>query len=308
MKKFTKKVLSKSTFIRKTVYKINNTFMGILVRISPVLASKYIYRIIRGKKLKLNNPHDFNEKIHWLKLYWQHPLVAKCADKYELRSYVEDCGCKEILNDLYGVYDSSEEINWSNLPQKFVLKTSNGCDTNIICKDKSKLDKTEALKKLKDWMKIDFGLIFAEIHYSKMTPRIICEKYLETDTGDSPNDYKLFCFNGEPKFLYVGVVDQYGYTHKTYYDFNWNKLNFLKQGYKSLDHRKPTCLEDMVKYATILSKPFPMVRIDFYDYNGVPILGEMTFTPTGGLANYYQEDVLEMLGDWINLPPKYISK
>src|SRR5699024_7661163 len=130
----------------------------------------------------------------------------------------KECGCEEILNQLYFVYDSVSEILWEEIPDKFALKTTNGCDTYIVTRDKSNLDKDESLRKLKKWLDIDFGLQYAEIHYSKMKPRIICEKYIETDAGLLPNDCKFFCFNGEPKFLYVGVIDESGYTHKTYYD------------------------------------------------------------------------------------------
>ncbi|WP_342539062.1 ATP-grasp fold amidoligase family protein [Sporosarcina sp. FSL K6-1540] len=299
-----KKILKRNDTIRNTYHKIHEIFFTLLVKASPILASKYIYQKATDKKLNLNNPKDFNEKLQWLKLYWQHHLVVKCADKYEVRNYVIESGCGEILNELYGVYNDTSEISWDSLPKKFALKTTNGSATNIICNDKSILDKDEAINKLEKWLNIDFGLLYAEIHYSKMTPRIICEKYIETDAGVLPNDYKIFCFNGEPKFLYVGIIDETGYTHKTFYDMEWNKQNFLKESYKSYDHEKPSCLNEMIKYASILAKPFPFVRVDFYDSNGKPLFGEMTFTPTGGLATYYKDETLELLGNLIELPEK----
>ncbi len=298
-----KKIIGKNASLKENIKKINDRVMIVLSKLSPELATRYIYRIVIGKKLNLKNPKSFNEKIQWLKLYWESPLLIKCADKYEVRKYIEECGCSEILNELYSVYNSIVEINWESLPNKFVLKTTNGCDTNIICRDKAKLNKEEVLGKFNNWLNMEFGLTNAEVHYSKIKPKIICERYLETEQGVTPNDYKFFCFNGNPKFLYVGVVEN-GYTHKTYYDLQWNKLDFLKEGYKTYDFKKPACLDEMNEYAKKLSKPFPFVRVDFYDYNGVPIFGEMTFTPTGGLAKYYRNDVEQMLGDWIILPIK----
>ncbi|NBI07068.1 ATP-grasp fold amidoligase family protein [Senegalia massiliensis] len=301
-----KNILKKNDFIFKTYKSFAKKKIEFFIKFSPVLASKFLYKRSTGRKLNLKNPRNFNEKIQWLKLYWQHPLVAKCADKYEVRKYIEESGCKEILNDLYGVYNDTSEIKWDSLPNKFAMKTTNGCDTYIVTNDKSKLSKEKSLKLLDKWLKIDFGLLYGEIHYSKMKPRIICEKYIETDEGLLPNDYKLFCFNGEPKYLYVGVIDETGYTHKTFYNLNWEKQDFLKAGYKSYHHKKPDSLNDMIKYAKILSKPFPFVRVDFYDLNGKTLFGEMTFTPTGGLATYYKDDILEMLGEMITLPKEKI--
>src|SRR5690606_8377244 len=162
-----------------------------------------LYKNRLGKKLNLRDPKDFNEKLQWLKLYWQHPLVIQCADKYEVRSFVQERGCEAILNELYGVYKDVSEIEWEKLPSKFALKTTNGSGTNIICSDKSKLDKREVFEKLDDWLKKDYSLVAAEVHYSKMVPQIICEKFIETDDGLLPNDYKLFCFNGEPRVILV---------------------------------------------------------------------------------------------------------
>ena len=126
-----------------------------MVKVSPVLATKYIYKRATGKSIDLNNPKSFNEKVQWLKLYWQHPLVVQCADKYEVRAFIKERHCEDILNPLYGVYNDTSEIDWDKLPEKFVLKTTNGCGTNIICKDKDELDKEEIVTKLKKWLKTD---------------------------------------------------------------------------------------------------------------------------------------------------------
>ena len=303
-----KESLKKNDLIRKIYTKSNKKFVAFLVKNTPVLASKYLYRKATGKKLNLKNPQDFNEKLQWLKLYWQHPLVTQYADKYEMREYVRNCGCEEVLKELYGVYETTSEIDWDSLPSKFALKCTHGCGFNIICDDKSKLDKNEALEKLNEWLKIDFSLYNAELHYAKMKPRIICEKYIETDAGFFPNDYKVFCFGGKPKFIYLGTEREIKYK-KTYFDINWREMDVLKIKSTNKDiPKKPKSFEKMLEYAEKLSKPFPFVRIDFYDYNEKPILGEITFTPTGCMATYYKEEALKMLGEMIELPEKYVEK
>jgi len=273
--------------------------------ISPVLASKYFYRRVTGKHLNLKRPHDLNEKLQWLKLYWQNPLVAKCTDKYEVREYALTCGCEEILNRLYGIYEHSSEIDWSKLPNNFALKCTHGCGYNIICDDKDRLDKDEALAKLNEWMKIRYDRLFVEIHYSQVKPRIICEQYLETNAGLLPNDYKVYCFNGKPELVLV-CSDRASDLKLDFVDLNWQRMNIGAEKYSSGEvPKKPDCLDAMIYYAEKLAPPFPFVRIDFYDYNGKPILGEMTFTPAGCAATYYNETGLKRLGEMLQLPSRY---
>lgn len=298
-------LLKKNDFINRTYRK----FVSLLVKASPTLASKYLYKIRTGKNLNLNNPQDFNEKLQWLKLNWQHPLVVKCGDKFVVRDYVKKCGCEEILNELYGVYNEVSEINWEALPQKFVLKTTNSCGTNIICDNKNILYKNEVFAKLEKWMKIDYGLRNAEIHYSKMIPRIICEKYLQPKSGFLPYDYKIYCFNGKPKMAHLITERETDHPKSYCVDINWNKM-ILEKG-EAIDKiipSKPKCFDQMVSYAEKLSKGFPFVRIDFYDFQDKPILGEMTFTPLAAMATYYTEEALNMIGDWIELPEKHIEQ
>ena len=85
------------------------------------------------------------------------------------------------------------------MPKKFVLKCTHGCGFNITCDDKDKLDKEQISKQLDKWLKIRIDKYFAEVQYSKMKPRIICEQYIETDAGFLPVDYKFLCFNGKPQ-------------------------------------------------------------------------------------------------------------
>jgi hypothetical protein len=304
-----KELLKKSYFIRNIYFKANKNFIAFLIKNTSVLASKYLYKRSTGKKLNLKKPQDFNEKLQWLKLYWQHPLVVKCADKYEMREYVKSCGCEEVLNELYGLYETTSEIEWDNLPSKFALKCTHGCGFNIICDDRNKLNKNETLEKLNRWLKIDYSLYDAELHYAKMKPRIICEKYIETNAGFLPNDYKIYCFNGKVHCTMVCTLRSKGRPDLDFYDRSWEiKLPYDKRSLLSnREFARPKSYEKMIEVAEKLSKPFPFVRVDFYDFNDTAILGEMTFTPVGCADNDYTDEGLKKLGELIKLPQKIKS-
>jgi hypothetical protein len=293
--------LKDNNLIRNVYFKVNKYFIAILCGVSPVIASKYLYKRTTGKKLNLKNPKDFNEKLQWLKLYWNDPLIVQCADKYEVREYVKSIGCYELLNELYAVYNNTKEIDWDKLPGSFAMKCTHGCGCNIICADKDKLDKKETLKQLNKWLKTKYGRLAAESHYDKIQPRIICEKYIGENTT-LPIDYKIFCFNGKPELVLVCTDRATGYK-RFFLDLNWKPLDLTNDSYSlNFIPDKPTCLENMLIYAEKLSRPFPFVRVDFYDYNGSPILGEMTFTPVGCMATYFTEASLQHLGNMVNLP------
>jgi hypothetical protein len=300
-----RQILKKNILTRDLVKFAHKWYFSVLYVGSPVLASKYIYHHNLGKILNLKYPKDFNEKLQWLKLYWRNPLVAKCADKYEVREYVEKSGCEKILTKIYGVYDKSSEINWESLPKKFVLKCTHGCGFNIICDDKDKLDKEKTSKQLDKWLKIRLDKYLAEVQYSKMKPRIICEQYIETDAGFLPVDYKFLCFNGKPKVVLV-CTERTSTLKFHYMDLNWEKMDIGLEAFSGKNTpKKPECFDEMIRYAAILSKPFPFVRMDLYDFNGRPILGEMTFTPGACMNDNYSESGLQLLGDMLKLPAKY---
>lgn len=289
------------------IRKLKSILLSIIKRISPLFYVNHIYRKIFQKKLDINNPKGFNEKILWLILYWQHPLIVKCADKYGIREYVSEVlgeTGRSIFPELYGVYEMASEIDWEKLPDKFAVKCTHGCKMNIVVNDKSKLDYNDAIKKLEQWMKIDYGSAVYEPHYSYIKHQIIAEEYIETESGFLPDDYKVYCFNGEPKCVLVCLERQSGELRLEWYDLDWNVLNIGVMSNERKAHR-PSCLENMIRYAKILSKPFPFVRVDFYDRQGDAILGEMTFTPMYGMAKYYSEQGNRLLGSWLELPGKY---
>ena len=259
----------------------------------------------------MNEPRTLDEKIQWLKLnaYNKNPLVTQCADKYAVRDYVKSCGCSEILNDLYGVYDSVDEIKWDELPEKFVIKWNFGCGQNLICFDKSKLDIEKAKKQLRNWYKLHntFYLPYSEMQYKGIKPKLICERFIEPDSGTLPVDYKLYCFNGlSDCVLLCAGRDTEGHHAKYYFfDRDWNLKRYNNAGKQvSADFTlpQPENYKKLFEYADKLSKPFPFVRADFYMERGNVIFGELTFTPCGGFDVNRLPETQILFGAMVDLP------
>lgn len=247
---------------------------------------KFYSRILLKKKVDLKNPKTFNEKIQWLKIhdYPNNQLVIQGADKYRVRKYVQEKGLENILVPMIADWDNPEKINWDELPDKFVLKCNHGCAYNILCADKSSFDKEDAVKKMKKWMKEDFGAFNIETHYSKIVPHITCEEYL----GECIIDYKFFCFNGEPKYIYVSsdlVHDRQAQIGFFYLD--GTKMPLIRDDYAPMDIEElPPFFENMKKDAEVLCEDFPFVRVDFFVANNTYYFAELTFTPSGGMMPF----------------------
>ncbi len=282
---------------------IGRKVVSSLTFISPTLSSKVIYRLHTKKKLNLKNPTLFNEKLMYLKLhdYKDNDLVSNCSDKIRVRDYVKDCNLEFLLNEIYCVCEDAKYINFDNLPEKFVLKCNHGCGYNIVCVNKDELDKEEAIKKLNKWQHTKFGYDTCEPHYFKIKPLIFAEKYIATDDGIMPNDYKIYCFHGEPKLILV-CSERDKALKLSFYDLKWNRLNYETDKYHTdKEIKKPKNLDKMIEYAKVLASPFPYVRVDFYEDTKHVIFGELTFTPARCSAEYYNEKGSIELGELLDL-------
>lgn len=289
---------------------ISTWFKQVLTLISPKLNTRVIYLTKFKRPINLKDPQTLDEKIQWLKFnnYYKNALVTQCADKYAVRQYVEQCGCGEILNGLYGAYDRVEEISWESLPNQFVIKWNFGCGQNLIVFDKSKLDVKEAKRKLNKWYKIrnTFYLKYSEMQYKGIPPKLICEKLIETDSGDVPVDYKVYCFNGVPDCVLVcGKRGQMEHGAEYYFfDKDWNLKRYNKRGKEAPEGftlPRPDGIEKVFEYAEKLSKPFPFVRADFYLEKGRVVFGELTFTPCGGFDVDRLPETQRLFGDMVKL-------
>lgn len=265
-----------------------------------------------GHRINFENPSDINEKINWLKFYTNTDKWSELTDKYQVRKYVEDNELGHTLNTIYGVYEKSEDINFETLPESFVIKLTNGGGGKYVklVQNKRELNIPRLRKELNEWLKYPFGLISAEPHYLKIKPRILIEKYLNSDLK-SENflvDYKFNCYNGKVYSVLLCSDRMKGSVKLSIYDLNWNlQPDKITSNYRtSKTYSRPVSFDKMLEYSEILAKDFVHVRIDWYEINGEPVFGEMTFTPAAGFYTYYSEEYLKELGAQLVLPGKNI--
>ncbi|MEL5899099.1 ATP-grasp fold amidoligase family protein [Clostridium sporogenes] len=263
------------------------------------------YRLQMGKKLDLNSPQTFNEKLQWLKLYKRNPLYTQLVDKYEVRKYIAKTIGEEYLIPLLGVYDNFDEIDFDVLPNKFVLKPNHTSGNVYICKDKSQINYVELKKEVNMWLKRRYYWIHREWPYKNVKPKIICEKYMVDESGTELKDYKFMCFNGEIKCIFVCLNrNSVNGLNINIYDPSWNLMPFGRPNHLNSNTTilKPKNFDKMVQLAEKLSRDIPFVRVDFYETNGRLYFGELTFYPGAGFEEFNPESYDYLLGSWIRLP------
>ncbi len=275
-----------------------------LRRLSDEELVKKVFRKRLNRELNLENPVKFNDKMQWMKLYWYDELAIKCADKYAVREYVKETIGEKYLNELYGAYDSTAEMDFNVLPEKFVLKATHGCAYNIICSNKNIINPKQIKKKLNRWLNTKYYYENREWVYKYIKPKIICEKYLsEKDDQNYLTDYKFYCFHGKVKLLLAKVIDN-GVYKKHYYNLQWEKLDLIikDEPGEEMTFTKPPQLKKMIALAEKLAKPFPFVRVDFYYIDNQIIFGEMTFFPNSGWGQMIPPEYELKLGNYLQLP------
>ena len=263
--------------------------------------TKYIDRMLtvcksQGLNINLDNPQTIQDKLCWLNIYDTNPLKVKCADKIKIHDYCKDVLGEDICVPIIKVYNNVSEINWDELPNQFVMKCNHGSGMNIICTDKSKLNKVDAINKLNRWMKDDFAFRNGfEAHYHDIEHKIFVETIL--GNGDIM-DYKFWCFNGEPKLWTINNGN--GHGDIMYYYMDGSKCNLY--GVKDNEsYQKPRRFQEMVNYANLLSNRFKFVRVDFYEIDGRVFLGELTFTPGAMTFKYKNDDDNIKVGSLLKL-------
>ncbi len=243
--------------------------------------NKYIawkYKMRMGKHLNLHEPRTFTEKLQWLSLYWHNNLLTQCADKYEVRKYVEERTGAQILKKLYNVYANAHEIKFEELPDSFALKINHGSKQMILCPDKTKLDWDYSVRLLNAYLTNNNYYNFHEWAYKNIKPLILCEEHLTVD-GNDMHEYNFFCYDGVPRLVEIIEIIE-GVRRVGMYDID---LNLLPRKYKTLPITNPvqatTQYHEMLSYASKLSQGFPFVRVDLsYTQNRI-YFGEMTFYP-----------------------------
>lgn len=267
----------------------------------PRLAAYGLYDRIYGNhdNFNIDEPRSLIEKITWLELNTDTSLWTLCADKYRMREYVAQCGLEEYLPKLYGHWDNPDDIDFSKLPNEFVLKANNGCGTVKIIRDKSSMNEREVKNELKRWLKRKFGYMGAQTHYLSIEPCILAEELLHQDAEQkefSPQsmiDYKVWCINGQPESVLVTYNRYNGKHDLDLFDLNWNRkddcINFNGTfGYSEEPMPRPKSLDKMMEMAKALSRGFLEMRVDLYEINSRPIIGELTLSAGyGNLTDEY---------------------
>ena len=284
--------------------------------LSDALYLKLMYYFQTGKRLNLKHPKTFNEKLQWLKLYDRKPEYATMVDKYAVKGYVAKNIGEEHIVPTLGVWDSPEEIAWDELPRQFVLKTTHGGGSKgiVLCEDKEKLDKEEAVRILQAAMKRDLYKNYREWPYKNVKHRVLAEEYLSekgasNDQDEGLKDYKFYCFNGKP--LYCVVIS--GRRKKfvnDYFDMEWSHQPITLKGLPFAERvpEKPKGFETMRQLATKLSSGHPHLRVDFYEVNGKVYFSELTFYSSSGFGQFTPDECDEAWGNLINLEQTNTSK
>ena len=279
----------------------------ILRKLSPLIKNdksfiQMEYYLGMHKRLNLDNPQTYNEKLQWLKLHAKREDYTRLVDKYEVKEYVARILGDDYLIPTLGVWDKFEDIDFKQLPDQFVLKCTHDSGGLVICKDKSKLDLAKAKRKITKSLKHNFYWEHREYPYKDVKPRIIAEKYMVDESGTELKDYKFFCFDGQPKMLFI-ATDRPFDTRFDFYDIDFNHLPF-EQGHPLATKKivKPKGFDEMVRLAAFLSQGMPHVRVDFYDINGKIYFGEFTFFHFSGNVPFKPEEWDYKIGQWLNLP------
>lgn len=263
-----------------------------------------IYYFAHFKKFcDLKKPSTYNEKLNWLKLHDHNPVYPTLVDKYEAKEYVARIIGNEYIIPTLGVWDTFDDIDFEKLPNQFVLKCTHDSEGLVIVKDKKKLDKNAAKEKIEAALKQNFYYIGREWPYKDVRPRIIAEQYMEDHVDGELRDYKFFCFDGEPKAMFIASDRASDHVKFDYYDLKFNHLD-IKQKYPHAQEalRKPVTFEKMIDFSKILSKGFSHVRVDFYEVDGHLYFGELTFYHFSGFMPFEPDRWDKVFGDWLKLP------
>ncbi len=276
--------------------------------LSDEVYQKMLYRRVTGYKLELDPPRTYTQKLQWIKLYDRKPIYRTMVDKYAVKQYAAKIIGDDHIVPLLGVWERPEDIDWDSLPNQFVLKTNHDCGGLVICKDKSKLDIETACKKLKKSLKRNYWLAGREWPYKDVPRKIIAEKYIEDSTGGLV-DYKVMCFNGEPKLIEVHL-GRYTSNHtQDFYNIDWEKTEIAQKSSGSVSDsliEKPVCYDKMIELSRKLSTGIPHVRVDWYIVDNHLYLGELTFFDASGFDEFIPDKYNYIIGEWITLPAKTV--
>lgn len=293
----------KKYIARYTSYILNRPLIRNIIPEKYFLKQRFYY--YNDRKLNLKNPVYYNDKLQWLKLYYKKKDYSKLADKYLVRKFIENkIGGEYLIPLIGGPYYSFDEIDFSRLPDQFVIKTTHDSGGVYICKDKNTIDLVDAKSFINEHLRTKFYWIGREYPYRDLTPSIIIEKYMVDESENELKDYKIFCFNGVPKVIQVDF-GRFTNHKRNFYDVEWNLLSFGTNIYKndpSFMIHPPKILDKLLQIASTLSQNMLHVRVDLYNVNDKVYFGEMTFFHGSGFEKFTSEKWERQMGEWLILP------
>lgn len=268
------------------------------------------YFIRHRRRLRLRKPVLFTEKLQWYKLFYKNPLLVQCTDKVEVRKFVLDMGYGHILNKMYEVFESPDDINLDILPRSFVLKSSNGGGARnvLFVRDKRNINIGEIKRLTATWFRRRKKSAGREWAYYHVAPRALAEPILPGNRDNGLTDYKFYCFDGEPYCILL-CSDRFSEkgARKAYFDLDGDFIDIGRPGYffgepegETPAPDWPSNLSEMLTIARDLSYGFPHVRVDLYNFDGKIYFGELTFYDASGYINLGTLD--SALGHRFKLP------
>jgi hypothetical protein len=305
VKKLAKKSSTLTYYHQKLVW--NRLYKN--MSICDVEFVKKRYKERTGKEYNLDAPQTFDDKLTLLKLSNRDPLLTQCSDKYLVRQYVRDCGLEHILTKVYGIYEDARDINFESIPSPSFFKCNHTSGINAIYDRNKKFNKKQFIRNFNFFLKQNYYVVSREWNYKDISPKIICEEYLQSKNNEPLIDWRFLCFDGKVKYIFADIdtcaIDG---THnpaakRNVYDQKMNLLD-VKVTREKFDPKlieKPSKFDDMIAYAEILSKPFPHCRVDFYNIDGHIYFGEMTFYHAGCCSVFEPEHWAKIFGDCIDI-------
>ena len=301
MKKYFLKI--KKYILKPSLVLLKLNRLGLFKKLNDALVLKMLYKIKTGKKLYLDNPKTFNEKLQWLKINDRKDIYTKMVDKYEVKKYVSNIIGEEYIIPTLGIYEKFDEIEFDKLPKSFVIKCTHDSGGIVIVKDKTKFDLKKAKKIINKSLKKNFYYVGREWPYKNVKPRIIIEKYM-SNNGNELEDYKIHNFNGNPEIILV-CRDRFKNTGLTedFFNYKWEHLDVKRPSHGNSKEKipKPIKLDKILDLSKKLSKNIAFVRTDFYIINNKIYFGEITFYPASGFDNFVPDKYDKILGDMIDI-------
>lgn len=272
---------------------------------NDALYLKMEYYFQTGRRLNLNNPKSYNEKLQWLKIHDRKPEYTQMVDKAGVKDYIAKTIGEQYVIPTLGIWKHFDDIDFTTLPEKFVLKCTHDSGGLVICKDKKTLDKVSAKKKIEKCLKKNYFYGTREWPYKDVKPRIIAEPLLEQANGEEICDYKVMCFNGKAKLIELHMNRHSDHHTQDFYDVNWQKTEISQgKGYggcSDIEVSKPSCLNEMLRLSETLTKDMAHCRVDWYVVNGHLYFGELTFFDGSGYVLFDDDKYDLLLGSWIHL-------